>query len=260
MKEELASYSATASRKRGVALINTAGPEEGTQVALGLLYRICRDDTVLFLSGGGTPETLYSQLASQGKLALGAAGMVDERYGRPGHEKSNELMIERSLLIDYLTMRHIPFASVLADNRDLESTASLYDGCVRDLLRRFSTSVAVLGIGGDGHVAGVLPNRPGYANPLFSPDKRDSLVSFSTESPEGRSSNPGTSEWLGPRVTMTLQCLALLSMLVVMAFGDRKRSALSSLFRDGQVEDLPARFLTSSTAAPKTVLITDQRI
>ncbi len=258
--EALISSSAVVSHKRGVAIISTTGQDQCAEVAADLLYRVCRDDTVLFLSGGTTPSGLYSRLATEERLVVGAAAMVDERFGKPMHERSNELMIGRSQLLGYLTGRQIPFTRILGANRDLAGAASAYEERFRDLLSRFPVSVAILGVGADGHVAGILPDRPGHANPVFSPADRDRLVSYSIGSPDATLSQAGASEWHGPRVTLTVRALTSISTLIVIAFGDRKRQALSQLFTDGAVEDLPARFLAGKAVAPKTVLITDQRI
>src|SRR4051794_9766788 len=74
--------------------IVTASQEKGTAFVKELVYRIVNQKTLLLLSGGSTPKKLYSELSQEESLRPGAAGQIDERYGQPFHENSNQKMID----------------------------------------------------------------------------------------------------------------------------------------------------------------------
>jgi 6-phosphogluconolactonase/glucosamine-6-phosphate isomerase/deaminase len=248
----------------GFLVVHVSSHKEGSDLAKDLLYEITDNNTVLFLSGGQTPEYLYSQLAREQTLKIGAAAMVDERYGTPLHENSNELMIEKSDLWGYFTQSGIPFYAILSTennvsaDQSLEKTASNYENTLKYLLTHFGKSVAILGIGEDGHIAGIAPNRDDFTNPLFSPERRDRLVSYFDDAKLQRNSDNLPTQGFGKRITMTFKGLSLMDTLIVPVFGETKQAALSRLFEEGPVEQIPARFIKDPVIARKTVLITDQ--
>jgi 6-phosphogluconolactonase/glucosamine-6-phosphate isomerase/deaminase len=190
--------------------------------------------------------------------------MVDERYGKPLHENSNELMINRSGLWDYFTRSGIPFYAILSTENNvsaeqsLEKTASSYENTVKYLLAQFRKSVAILGIGEDGHIAGIAPNRDDFTNPLFSPERRDRLVSYYVDEKTIQASDSIPTQGFGKRITMTFKGLSLMDTLIILVFGEKKKTALSRLFEEGPLEEVPARFIKDPVVAKKTILITDQ--
>ncbi|MDO8686880.1 MAG: 6-phosphogluconolactonase, partial [Candidatus Berkelbacteria bacterium] len=141
---------------------------------LNLLHDLVDRKTALFLSGGSTPKDLYAKIAKDKKLIPGAVAMVDERYGKRFHKDSNELMIKNTGLISYFEKNNIRFYSILQKDTKREDTALQYDETVSFLLSHFPKSVAILGIGVDGHTAG-LParldsaKRAGVQSSKFSP-------------------------------------------------------------------------------------------
>ena len=130
-------------KRDGISIVISEGEKPGSDVAKKLLYEITGPDTILFLSGGKTPSNLYSELGKEQILKIGAAAMVDERYGKPMHANSNELMVERSGLPDYFKRAKIPFYRILERTENIENTALLYDDKVKYLLSSFSNSVAI---------------------------------------------------------------------------------------------------------------------
>ena len=125
---------------------------EGLDAAKKVLYKNVDDRTVLFLSGGSTPKFLYQTLAKEKKLKVGAVAMVDERFGSPFHQNSNEKMINDTGFLSYIESENISFYGILKD-RLLEETAKDYDKVVQTLFKKFQKRVAILGIGEDGHTA-----------------------------------------------------------------------------------------------------------
>lgn len=222
---------------------------EGVRLTKDVLYTLVDKKTVLYLSGGSL-KSLYEGLSREGKIIPGAVGLVDERYGEPFHAKSNEKMIESTGFLFYLHTRGIPFYSVLHKRKSRNESAEEYDEQVRSNHAVFQKNVALLGIGLDGHISSVIPNRPDFINPWFQDRKKQLLVS-EFDDPK--------SEY-GERIGMTFLGLAMLDIIVVFVFGETKARALLELFRPGKEEDLPARFFKRPEIAKKTLFITDQQI
>lgn len=242
--------------KKGVSVVTVESQEKGLQVAKKILYLLTakNPNTVLFLSGGKTPEDLYRQLAKEARLKVGAVAMVDERFGSRLHDKSNEKMIRETGFWSYLEKKKIPFYSILRFHPKgvASNFAKGYDRKVKYLLGHFSEKIAILGIGKDGHTAGIAPNREDFTNPLFS--KSLWVGSFS----DPRSMEEGG---FGTRITLTFKALTEMDVLLILAFGKEKKEALSKMFSRGALEEIPARFYTSELQiAQSTILITDQKV
>jgi 6-phosphogluconolactonase/glucosamine-6-phosphate isomerase/deaminase len=247
--------------RNGILIINMDSAKQGSELARDLLYDMTNHDTVLFLSGGKTPVTLYSELGREQKLTIGAAAIVDERFGNPMHPDSNELMIEKTGLAEYFKKGNIPFYRILSEKQTIADTALRYDISVRYLISHFQKSVAILGIGQDGHIAGIAPNRPDFTNPLFSKEQGNLLVSYFIDPASG--TGLGTHvlpHGFGSRVTMTIKGLSKMDALIILVFGEEKKVALTGLFKKGPRDKVPSRFIKDKTVAPKTILITDQRV
>ncbi|HKC14552.1 MAG TPA: 6-phosphogluconolactonase [Patescibacteria group bacterium] len=206
--------------------------EGGIDTALKILIDAIDEQTVLFLSGGKTPKPLYKKIADYKSLKVGAVAMVDDRY--TFHQQySNEIMIGESGLISYLNSKNIAFYKILKFGLSREKTAEEYDETVRFLLTHFRKSIAVLGIGADGHTAGI---------PIGTDEKltENRLVAeFDTflEDPKDR-------------VTLTYQALSMMDLLLVLVFGEDKKEALKNLPEFYRKEDI----------SKKTILITDQKL
>lgn len=224
-------------------------PQKGFEKAKEFLYNQVDSTTVLFLSGGITPRPLYEMLAQEKILKPAAVGMVDERFGQPMHTNSNEFMIQQTGFLDYLTKQKIPFYSMLAKERSREERVEQYDQQVRDLFFKFPKSIAILGIGIDGHIAGIVPERRDFHNPLFDPAQQYLYVSGFSDTKKYKE-----------RITMTFAGLSLIDRLIVLVFGKEKQKALQKAFTPGSIEEVPARFFQQPEIAKKTLFITDQRI
>ena len=222
--------------------------EQGIEQARKILYEKVNRKTVLFLSGGNSPKSLYQALALEKKLTPAAVAIVDERYGKPMHETSNEKMLRRTGLLHYFTSANIPFYPILEEELALAETAESYDAIVRKLLFNIPKSVAIVSIGADGHTAGIAPNREDFTNPLFH--NVSLLVSSFNDS----------SGYFKERVTLTFQALAMIDYFILWVFGEEKRNALEKIFSQGSLEEIPGRFYNKPEITEKTVLITDVRI
>lgn len=250
-----------------VTIIHVPNQEQGFVAAKQKLYEYCDKKTILFLSGGRTPKDLYHELAEEKKLEIGAVGLVDERYGEKFWENSNEKMIRESGLLEFLEAKHIPFYPILKSHSELVSesqmlnqvqhdnwrqlTAEYIDQELRSLLfSSFPKSIAILGVGLDGHTAGIAGNRADFKNPIFHFNDKDLLVATFNDQ----------KGMFKERITMTFNALSAIDMLLVLVFGDDKKKALDLMFSEGSEEEIPSRFLSRPDIAKKTLLITDQKI
>jgi 6-phosphogluconolactonase/glucosamine-6-phosphate isomerase/deaminase len=240
----------------GITVAKVSLMYEGFRLARDLLYTVVDKKTVLYLSGGQTPKGLYTNLANDQKLTPGAVALIDERYGSKFHNNSNEKMIRETGLLPYLESHGTPFYPILQEGHPgLEQLADNYDMTVRYLVAGFPKSFGILGIGADGHTAGIAGNRPaslgyeGFTNPLFEQDKTSFVAAYA--------------DLHGPfkeRVTMTFTGLSMLDFFLVLVFGEDKKDALKMMFTDGSEEVVPARFYKRPEIAKRTLLITDQKV
>lgn len=235
------------SKKKGLNIITVENAQMGMMLAKDFLYKEVDEQTLLLLSGG-SQKILYEMLAQEKKLKPFAVAMVDERFGEKMHENSNEKMIRETGLIADLETRRVVFYPVLSGNTDIAKTAVDYERTMKDLLSKAGKKVAILGIGPDGHTAGIVPNRLDFSDPLFS--QQGNLVGWF---------NDATSSF-GKRVTTTFDLLIQMDILLILAFSSSKQEPLKKMFADGPIEEIPARFYTLPEVAKKTILITDQKI
>ncbi len=236
----------------GITICTVTDPQAGTALAKQLVYEIVDKKTSLYLSGGSL-KILYEQLAKEEKVTPGAVGLVDERYGEKFHLNSNEVMIKHTGFLRYLQVLDIPFYPIL-QGVGREETAEAYDNRVRELNSTFPKSVAILGIGPDGHTSSVAPNRKDFKNPMFDQSQKHLFVS--------EFNDPKSA--YGERVGMTFLGLSMLDVLIVVVFGHGKKEALNAMFdppaNGRSEEDIPARFFKRPEIAKKTLLITDQTV
>jgi 6-phosphogluconolactonase/glucosamine-6-phosphate isomerase/deaminase len=235
-------------RNSGVLVCTVSNQKKGFDLAAAILYKIIDRQSVLYLSGGRTPKEFYEKLAREESLIPGAVGMVDERYGAKFYENSNERMIRETGFLRYLEMRDVAFYSILQPGLSREEAARKYDARLRSLLSTFREHIGILGIGVDGHTAGIAGNRKDFRNPIFDAENKDFFVS---EFDDRQGS-------FKERVTMTFLGLSMLDALIVLVFGEGKREALQMVFGEEDESQVPGRFYAREEIAKKTVLITDQ--
>lgn len=222
--------------KEGIKIIKVGSQAEGDDFVKELLYKNSDPRTVIFLSGGKTPKTMYDQILLENKLKAGAFAMTDDRYGNPNHERSN------ALIMKYFS----PFYPILT-GESLEKTALDYDETVRYLLNYFPKSIFLAGIGNDGHTVGI-PAIPHIVEKIL--EDRSSLVL----------GYDGKDGFYNERVTMTFAALAKMDQIIIMAFGKEKEDSLKKMFKVGPISEIPSRFYKEVEIAPKVILVTDQKV
>lgn len=253
-------------KKKGVSVITVENPQEGLLAAKDVLHKVVNNKTVLFLSGGETPRLLYQDLARDGVIEPGSVAMVDERL-----DISNLEMIRKTGFTDYLERRGIKFHPIIPleyknhldgvwrGEQRIDSSkwfAKQYNTVVEGLLLgKEKEGIAIMGIGADGHTAGVAPDRPDFRNPIFNNPSYTYPHVTSFKDPKGMEEGG-----FGERITMSFLGLSQMKILLVLVFGEKKKEALRKMFEEGKSEEIPARFYTREGIAGRTILITDQTI
>lgn len=141
--------------------------------------------------------------ASLAKLTI---ALADERFGDPGHADSNYYQLERAG-IDFNRVNHY---QVLGDQAtDLESATTNYAKIIDKIFEESDYVIGQLGIGSDGHTAGILPGSPAV-------DVVDRLLtSYQADDYS--------------RITLTFKGLTQISKALVFVFGENKREAILNL-------------------------------
>lgn len=111
---------------------------------------------MLWLVSGGSSLQLIppaqQRLKNMPKDTL-SIGLVDERYGSVGHKDSNWLALKESGF-SFTNITQLP---VLTGD-DASTTARKYSSILQEHIDRGSQIIAIVGIGADGHTAGMLPS------------------------------------------------------------------------------------------------------
>ena len=199
---------------------------------------------VLMASGGTTPGPVYAQL-SQAQLPWEriTVAMLDERWVDEDDARSNAAMIRRTLLQNRAECAHfVPMKSGHA--RALKGQASLEARYAR-IARPFS--VAVLGMGADGHVASWFPGAGGLDLATSKQNKKmvQAIIASQSETAGG----------LAERMTLTRHGLNLCRSAVLLIIGDEKRSLFESAAADA-ASPLPVRLVLDDFGPRLTVLWT----
>lgn len=130
--------------------------------------------------------------------------LSDERYGAIGHPDSNSQQLESA----GFKPKGAAFIPVLI-NKPLSATTAHYTSVVAKELKQNQVIIGQLGIGADGHIAGILPNSP-------AADVSDALVIGYTAKDFGR-------------ITLTFPALRHLNSAFVFAYGADKQTTLAQL-------------------------------
>ena len=129
---------------------------------------------------------------------------VDERYGVVGHADSNE----GQLLAAGFDAKQAKLIQLLQPETSFAATADRFDRLARQAFTDCDMVIAQLGMGADGHIAGILPHSAAVTSPDF-------VAAYASEPFQ--------------RLTLTHHALKRLSVAYVLAFGADKQAALDLL-------------------------------
>lgn len=179
-----------------------------------------KDNVVWLLSGGSNIdlEVGIVKLLPAELLPKLTCLLTDERYGLPGHADSNWQQLADAGFM----ARDITFPAVLVPDMTLPDTASHYATVVGAAFQSADSIIGQLGIGGDGHIAGILPRSAGL-------EDNHLVVSYDAG--------------LHQRITMTPLALRYMAAAYAFAYGPTKQQALRHLQQDLPASEQPAQLL-----------------
>ncbi len=181
---------------------------------------------VLWLVSGGS--CIASQVAIMDSLRGIASDTlkrltivpIDERFGVKGHDDSNTEHMRKA----GFDPGEATWYDILENNNPLPATLAAFVKKVEDAGATSQSIVATLGIGPDGHTAGILPGSPAVT------DTTSTAVGFSWSDYE--------------RITMGVSALLNIDSAFVFAYGESKKQALERLLvNEEPFEELPAKLL-----------------
>ncbi|MBN1332650.1 MAG: 6-phosphogluconolactonase [Synergistales bacterium] len=168
------------------------------------------------LAGGSSPLQAYSLLARKCILPWERITLIpsDERCLPPGHDERNDTLLQR------IFQKHQCKILNLTSEEDFTVRSPLLD---KNLPRYLPFRVTILGLGEDGHTAGLFPGNP-------SLQAVSSLVEVSNSPKPPRE-----------RVSLSIKSLNRSEKIFFCVIGSSKRSALHS-FLDGS--DIPPSLMS----------------
>ena len=130
--------------------------------------------------------------------------LIDERFGLPGHKDSNYKQFQDA----GFNPRQATFMPMLVEGLNLQETAHRYEELLERALESADMVVSQLGIGSDGHIAGILPRTSAVnADGLVTAYKHPSYT----------------------RITATFEALKRIDCDYSFVFGKDKQDALTTL-------------------------------
>ncbi len=162
----------------------------------------------LFLSGGSSFEVFVDvdELLDAAHKQQINLYQVDERYGPVGHTDCNWNLLKQ---IDASTYKS---AHPVLTGEDASETAARYSHKVDQTLHSGAFNIAILGVGEDGHVAGVKPMAKSQFDDIFT---TNSVVEYQWEDFH--------------RITTTLDTLKQFDHLLIDADGHSKQKVMDRL-------------------------------
>lgn len=191
---------------------------------------------VAWVLSGGSNIKLEVEVMQQIRSAAGdklgnlTVLLSDERYGQVGHKDSNwQQLIEAGF--NFEGINAIP--TLIGQN--LKDTVHWYTAMVQKTFDESDVVIAQLGMGADGHIAGILPH---------------SVAVESDEFVVGYVAPPFT------RITMTPRALRRINTAYLFAYGESKKEALDNLKNKNlSLADQPAQVLKE---IPEVYIYSDQ--
>ena len=181
---------------------------------------LARGKSLLLLSGGSAGKEVaplltqrFSTIKHLNNLTI---GLVDERFGPPGHADSNMLVIKESGLAEIVERnRGTVMWPLQSDSMTKDTVVKAYNS---QITRRFGScngrTLGVFGIGEDGHTAGIKPLPKETFNSIFT-DSPALVTGYRAKDYE--------------RITLTPLGINQITMAVIFAIGEKKQAVLEKL-------------------------------
>ncbi|TAL86971.1 MAG: 6-phosphogluconolactonase [Candidimonas sp.] len=186
----------------------------------------------LAVSGGHSPIPLFTEL-SQSDLDWPKIHitLVDERFVAPNDPDSNENLVRRYLLVGRASQAR--FQGLVTHVGDIEASV---DQANRDAA---PATLAILGMGEDGHTASLFPNAPELAQALDPSQTRDYISITPPAAPHRR-------------ISSTLASLLRAQHRILFISGSQKLQVFEQAAKQS-TPDHPVSFLLTRVDAPINV-------
>jgi 6-phosphogluconolactonase/glucosamine-6-phosphate isomerase/deaminase len=200
--------------------------------------------SLIFLSGGSVVGLypLLGQAIEEGKIDRKKIcfAQVDERYRPDNIEEVNAEAIEKTGLWKVCTKYGIPF-HLISQELSFSQSVKAYDETVGNLFTLYQNRIAILGMGEDGHTAGLLP---GYRKEW---DEKQFVVGYKNDG-------------LYPlRISITPFAIKQLSEGIVIALGDKKKEIINKL-NSTEIKDINQYPVTLLDTIQNSKIYTDQNL
>jgi 6-phosphogluconolactonase/glucosamine-6-phosphate isomerase/deaminase len=210
--------------------LRSSGPEAGRlKVAQDLRNELELGHKVLWLISGGSNIKSCRQILTDipseypGTLTV---MLNDERYGPIGHKDSNwHKFVADSDEEGKFPETDAKLEAVLRPGLSFDENADYYESIAREAFQQNDIIISLLGMGEDGHTAGILPNS------AAAQETKRMAVGYK-----------GTDGYL--RLTLSFSALRQVTRAYLFAFGEGKKPALENLHDSKlSLEDQPAQIL-----------------
>jgi 6-phosphogluconolactonase/glucosamine-6-phosphate isomerase/deaminase len=221
---------------------------------LNFLSNNPRKELAMFIGGGSQLEQLsevWSQLMQFTNLENIHVFLTDERYFTDLNHP--ELNFNKLMQDDHFRQLQAAGLNVypILNGCSLEECALQYQSWMDNLLdEKTVVSLAILGLGADGHIAGILPHMPANRELFYTQD----VVGYVSK---GVALDPGA---FPARVTLTFKGLARMHYVWVVATGEADRQAATRLMESPAIadKDLIASYpVLGLTSRPEITLFSD---
>jgi 6-phosphogluconolactonase/glucosamine-6-phosphate isomerase/deaminase len=209
--------------------IRSRDGSEGTKaLTKRLITELKKNQPVLWLVSGGSniKASVEVMKALPDELTKDLAIFLsDERYGEVGHIHSNA----KQLLDAGFLPKQALFVPTLAPGFSLEETKQRYEQAIQRAFEHAKVIISQLGIGADGHIAGILPHSEAAHADGW-------VAAYETHE--------------HTRVTLTFHALKHITADYSLVFGEEKKHALEQL-RDESLSlaDEPSQILKELSEA-----------
>ena len=196
--------------------------QPATYLSRVISERLAASDRVIWLLPGGSAiqiavkatDLLAESATNLEKLQV---SLSDERYGPVGHSDSNwQQLVEAGLALPGARLQPV------LKGLSLPETTKAYDQSLANDFANADYRIGLLGIGEDGHIAGIKPGSPAiHTNAMAVGYKWNDYI----------------------RLSMSAAAISRLDEVVVYAAGEAKRQVLEQLDQDVAIAIQPAQIL-----------------
>jgi len=206
-------------------------PTDSTDLVTGFMAGLLQGHLdegrrVLWLLSGGSGIAVAVATwklldTTAGQLVI---GQIDERYGAVGHADSNW----QQLAVAGLVPRPGEQALPVLTGASMDETVAAYNRVLGEELEQAQVRIGFLGMGADGHTAGILPHSSAVTSP-------DLVADYQADDYQ--------------RITIAAAAIGRLDEAIVLANGVAKREQLERLRSEVPPADQPAQLLKQARHA-----------